>query len=86
MQSYSKCFRLLTEFNLSQDDWNIALFQQSLEEFDPEILQMFLQIVAGIMHHHIFSTYIEDVRRWFQEGEVQGLNPDRTSLILNVTI
>jgi hypothetical protein len=47
---------------------------------------MFLQIVAGIMHHHRFSMYIEDARRWFREGEVQGLNPDRTSPIQNVTI
>jgi hypothetical protein len=38
------------------------------------------------MHHPRFSTYIEEARRWFQEGEVQGLNPDRASLILNVRI
>jgi len=85
-QSYSKCFRLLTEFYFPGDDWSAALFQQSLEQFDPEILRLFLQIVAGVMHHPGFLACVEGSRRFFREGEVQGLNPDRTSPIQNVTI
>jgi hypothetical protein len=78
-KSYSKCFRLLTEFYLQQNDWDSVLFQQTLEQFDPEFSQLFLQIVAGIMNHPRFSAYVEESRRWFREGEQLGLNPDRRS-------
>jgi hypothetical protein len=85
-KSYSKCFRLLTEFYLPQHNWDAALFQQSLEEFDPEFLQMFLQIVTGIMNHPGFLECVEGSRRWFREGEQLGLNPDRRSPYQQITI
>ena len=85
-KSYSKCFRLLTEFYLPQHNWDAALFQQSLEEFDPEFLQMFLQIVTGIMNYQRFSELVEGSRRWFREGEQLGLNPDRRSPYQQITI
>ena len=75
-KSYSKCFRLLTEFNLPGDDLSAELFQQSLEHFDPEILRLFLQIVAGVMHHPGFLACVEGSRRLFRE-EVLVLTPDR---------
>ena len=71
---------------LPQHNWDAALFQQSLEEFDPEFLQMFLQIVTGIMNHQRFSELVEGSRRWFREGEQLGLNPDRSSPYQQITI
>lgn len=85
-KSLSKCFRLLTEFYLPQNDWNALLFVQSLEEFDPEFSQMFLQIVTGIMNHPRFSDCVEGSRRWFREGEQLGLNPDSNSPYQQITI
>jgi len=77
-KSYSKCFRLLTEFYLPQTNWNARLFVQSLVEFDPEFSQMFLQIVTEIMNHPVFLAYVEGLRRWFREGEQLGLNQQIT--------
>ena len=85
-KSYSKCFRLLTEFYISQHDWDAGNFVQSLEEFDPEFSQMFLQIITGIMNHPRFSEYVEGSRRWFRAGEQLGLNPDRSSPYQQITI
>ena len=85
-KSYSKCFRLLTEFYLPQTNWNARLFVQSLAEFDPEFSQMFLQIVTGIMNHPRFSEYVEESRRWFRAGEQLGLNPNRSSPYQQITI
>ena len=85
-KSYSKCFRLLTNYRWSQNDWDSELFQQTLEQFNPEFSRLFFQIVAGIMHHHEFSAHVEESRRWFQEGEYQGMNPDRRSTYQQITI
>ena len=84
-KSLSKCFRLLSEFRWAQNDWNAQEFLQTLEQFDPELSQLFLQIVAGVMHHLRFSEYIQHTRRFFKEGERQDLNPDRRSPYPNVT-
>jgi hypothetical protein len=73
-KSYSKCFRLFTEFYISQHDWNAGLFVQILKQFDPEFSQLFLQIVSGIMNHPGFLECVERSRRWFREGEQLGLN------------
>lgn len=80
-KSYSKCFRHLTEFKLPGDDLSAELFQQSLEHFDPEILRLFLQIVAGVMHHRDFLACVQGSRRTFRE-EVLVLNPDRISVTI----
>lgn len=84
-KSLSKCFRLLTEFRRSQNDWNAQEFLQTLEQFDPELSQLFLQIVAGVMHHEIFLEYIQGYRRLFREREREDLNPDSRSPYTNVT-
>ena len=84
-KSLSKCFRLLSVFRWAQNDWDVREFLQNLEQFDPELSQLFLQIVAGVVHHHRFSEFIQGSRRFFQEGERQDLNPDRRSHYLNVT-
>ena len=84
-ESLSKCFRLLTEFRWSQYDWNAREFLQTLDQIVPELSQLFLQIVAGVMHHPRFSEYIQGYRRLFREGERQDLNPDRSSPNLTVT-
>jgi len=76
-KSLLKCFRLLTEFRWSQNDWNAQEFLQTLEQFDPELSQLFLQIVAGVMHHEIFLEYIQG------EREREDLN--RRSPYTNVT-
>ena len=78
-KSYSKCFRLLTEFFWSQNNWDSRFFMQTLQQFDPEVSQLFLQIVGGVMHHPRFSAYVESSRRWFREEELQGLNRDPRS-------
>jgi hypothetical protein len=85
-KSYYKCFHMLTDYRLSQNDWNAVLFQQTLEQFNPEFSRLFFQIVAGIMHHPSFSVCIEESRRWFQEGEQMGLNPNRRSPYQEITI
>jgi hypothetical protein len=84
-QFYSKCFRLLTEFKLPGDDLSAELFQQSLEHFDPEILRLFLQIVAGVMHHPGFLACVEGSRRRFREG-VLVLNPDRIRVTIYMSL
>jgi len=84
-KSLSKCFRLLSEFRWSQHDWDVREFLQALERFDPELSQFFLRIVAGVVHHHRFSEFIQGSRRFFREGERQDLNPDRRSPYPNVT-
>jgi len=85
-KAYSKCFCLLTNYRWSQNDWDSALFQQTLEQFNPDFSRLFFQIVAGIMHHPEFSAHVEVSRRWFQEGEQMGLNPDRRSTYQQITI
>jgi hypothetical protein len=85
-KSYSKCFRLLTEYRWSQNDWDSALFQQTLEQFDPELARLFFQIVTGVLNHPRFSGIIQGSRRWFREEELQGLNPDRNSPYPQITI
>ena len=84
-KSLSKCFRLLSEFRWAQNDWDAREFLQALERFDPELSQLFLQIVSGVMHHPRFSEYIQGSRRFFREGERQDLNPDRRSPYRTVT-
>ena len=84
-KSLSKCFRLLSEFRWSQHDWNVREYLQTLEQFDQELSQLFLRIVAGVMHHLRFSDLIQGSRRFFQEGERQDLNPDCRSPYPNVT-
>ncbi len=42
----SKCFLLLSEFRWEQNDWDVALFQQTLEQFNPELSRLFFQIVT----------------------------------------
>jgi len=84
-KSLSKCFRLLSEFRWTQNDWDAQEFLQALERFDPVLSQLFLQIVTGVMHHPIFSAYIQGSRRFFREGERQVLNPNRSSPYLTVT-
>jgi len=74
-KSLSKCFRLLSEFRWSQHDWNVREYLQTLEQFDLELSRLFMQIVAGVMHHLRFSDLIQGSRRFFQEGERQDLNP-----------
>jgi len=84
-KSLSKCFRLLSEFRWAQNDWHVREFLQTLEQFDPELSQLFLQIVAGVLHHPRFSKYIQGSRRFFKEGERQDFNPDSRSPYHNVT-
>jgi hypothetical protein len=81
----TKCFRLLSEFRWSQNDWNIRELLQSLEQFDPELSQLFLQIVEKVLRTSSFLEYIQCSRRFLQEGERQDLNPDRRSPYPNVT-
>jgi hypothetical protein len=38
------------------------------------------------MHHPEFSAHVEESRRWFQEGEQMGLNPDSRSTYQQITI
>lgn len=83
--SLSKCFRLLSEFRWAQNDWDAREFLQALEQFYPELAQLFLQIVTGVMHHPRFSEYIQGSRRFFREGEREVLNPDRRSPYRTVT-
>ena len=85
-KSYSKCFRLLTEFYFPQDDWDAVNFVQILEQFGPDFSDLFLQIVSGIMNHPGFLEYVESSRRWFREGQQLGLNPDRRSPYQQITI
>jgi len=85
-KSYSKCFRLLTEFYISQHDWDAGNFVQILEQFGPDFSDLFLQIVSGIMNHPGFLEYVERQRRWFREGQQLGLNPDRRSPYQQITI
>lgn len=85
-KSLSKCFRLLSEIRWSQNDWDAQEFLQALEQFYPELSQLFLQIVTGVMHHPRFSEYIQGSRRFFEEGERQVLNPDRNSPYQNITV
>jgi hypothetical protein len=82
-KSLSKCFRLLSEFRWSQNDWDVQEFLQTLEQFDPELSQLFLRIVTAVMHHERFSEYIS--QRSVQERERQDLNPDRGSPYRYVT-
>jgi hypothetical protein len=82
----SKCFRLLSEFRWEQNDWDVALFQQTLEQFNPELSQLFFQIVTQIIHHPTFSKYIRESRTYFKEQRVEILNPDRRSLNLTISI
>ena len=84
-KSLSKCFRLLTEFCWAQNDWDAREFLQALQQFNPELSQLFLQIVTGVMHHPRFSEYIQGSRRFFRDGEREVLNPDRSSPYLTVT-
>lgn len=84
-KSLSKCFQLLSEFRWAQNDWDAQEFLQALEQFYPELSQLFLQIVTGVMHNQRFSEYIQCSRRFFREGERQDLNPDRRSPYPNVT-
>jgi len=84
-KSLSRCFQLLSEFRWSQNDWNAQVFMQTLEQFDPELSQLFLRIVTGIMHRERFSEYIQGSRKSFRECERQDLNPDRRSPYPNVT-
>jgi len=85
-KAYSNCFHLMTHYRWSQNDWDVVIFQETLEQFNPEFSRLFFQIVAGIMHHPEFSAHVEESRRWFQEGEQMGLNPDRRSLNVQITI
>ena len=82
----SKCFRLLSEFRWEQNDWDVALFQRTLEQFNPELSQLFFQIVTQIIHHPTFSKYIQKSRTYFKEKRIEVLNPDRRSLILTIPI
>lgn len=84
-KSLSKCFQLLNEFRWAQNDWDAREFLQALELFDPELSQLFLQIVTGVMRHPRFSEYIQGSRRLFREGERVILNPNRSSLVPYVT-
>jgi hypothetical protein len=84
-KSLSKCFRLLSEFHWSQNDWDVREFLQTLEQFDPELSGLFLRIVTGVMHRERFSEYIQGSRKSFRERERQDLNPDRRSPYPNVT-
>ncbi len=84
-ESLSKCFRLLSEFCWAQNDWDAQEFLQALEQFYPELSQLFLQIVTGVMHHPRFSEYIQGSRRFFREGERQDLNRDRRNPYPTVT-
>jgi hypothetical protein len=77
---------LLNEFHWAQNDWDAREFLQALERFDPELSQLFLQIVTGVMHHQRFSEYIQGSRRFLREGERQVLNPDRNSPYQNITV
>jgi hypothetical protein len=85
-KSLSKCFQLLNEFHWAQNDWDAREFLQALERFDPELSQLFLQIVTGVMHHQRFSEYIQGSRRFLREGERQVLNPNRNSPYQNITV
>ena len=85
-KSYSKCFRLLTEFYIPQHEWDAGNFVQILEQFGPDFSDLFLQIVSGIMNHPGFLACVEGSRRWFREGEQLGLNPDRSSPYQQITI
>lgn len=82
----SKCFRLLSEFRWEQNDWDVALFQQTLEQFNPELSRLFFQIVTQIIHHPTFSKYIQESRTYFKDKRIEVLNPDRRSLILTIPI
>ena len=84
-KSLSKCFRLLSEFRWSQNDWDAREFLQTLEQFDPELSRLFLRIVTGVMHRERFSEYIQGSRKSFREGEREVLNPDRRSPYRTVT-
>jgi hypothetical protein len=85
-KSYSKCFRLLTEFDFRHDDWDAVNFVEILEQFGPDFSDLFLQIVSGIMNHPGFLAYVEGSRRWFREGQQLVLNPDRRSPYQQITI
>ena len=82
----SKCFRLPSEIRWEQNDWDVALFQRTLEQFNPELSRLFFQIVTQIIHHPTFSKYIQESRTYFQEKRSEMLNPDRRSLILTIPI
>jgi hypothetical protein len=85
-KSYSRCFRLLTEYRWSQNDWDSELFQQTLEQFNQDFSRLFFQIVAGVIGHPEFSEIIQGSRRWFREESHQALNPDPNSPNQQITI
>lgn len=85
-KSISRCFRALTEYYFPANHFDAAFFQQTLQEVDPELSQLFLEIVIGVIHHPRFSEYVKNSKKFFREQERQGLNPDRTSPYREVPI
>jgi len=81
-----KCFCLLSQFKCSQHDWDVKEFLQALEQIDQELAEIFLRIVAGVMHHPIFSGCIEEPRRNCREKDgLEVLKPSRKSRQPEVT-
>ena len=78
-KSISRCFRILTEYYFRANYFDAAFFQQTLQGVDPELSQLFLEIVTGVIHHPRFSEYIKASKKYFREQERQGSNPDRRS-------
>ena len=79
--SKSKAFRMLTEFQWNQHDWNIGGFLQVLGQFNPNLSRLFLQIVTNIMQTSSFSEYVQSSRKNFRECVRQDLNKNSETYV-----